>query len=96
VIDVRIIGIIQAEQTQDGKTQRNDRLSGVAIHSYDHEYVKSINEVSKTLLDQLEAFFISYNKQRGKRFKVTGTAGPKKAIKFLKAGIEARKKAGKS
>jgi len=41
---------------------------------------------------QLEAFFISYNKQRGKKFKVTGTAGPKKAIKFLKAGIKARKK----
>ena len=32
---------------------------------------------SKTLLDQLEEFFISYNKQRGKKFKVTGTGGPK-------------------
>src|ERR1700748_781345 len=74
LIDVRIIGIIQAEQTQDGKTESNDRLLGVAIHSYDHEDVESIDEVSKTLLDQLEAFFISYNQQRGKRFKVTGTA----------------------
>jgi inorganic pyrophosphatase len=95
LIDVRIIGIIQAEQTQEGKTESNDRLLGVAIHSYDHEDVESINDVSKTLLDQLEAFFISYNKQRGKKFKVTGIAGPKKAIKFLKAGIEARKKAEK-
>ena len=53
---------------------------------------KSINDVSKTLLDQLEAFFISYNKQRGKKFKVTGTGGPKKAVKFLKAGMQAHKK----
>src|SRR5260221_2405943 len=81
LIDVRIIGIIKAEQTQDHKTESNDRLLGVAIHSYDHEDLESIDDVSKTLLDQLEAFFISYNKQRGKRFKVTGTAGPKKAIK---------------
>src|SRR6266446_3166499 len=93
LIEVRIIGIIQAEQTEDGKTECNDRLLGVAIHSYDHEDLESIEDVSKTLLDQLEAFFISYNKQRGKKFKVTGTGGPKKAMKFLKTGIRAHKNA---
>jgi inorganic pyrophosphatase len=95
LIDVRIIGIIEAEQTQDGKTESNDRLLGVAIHSYDHEGLETINDVSKTLLDQLEAFFISYNKQRGKKFKVTGTGGPKKAVTFLKAGMQAHKKVKK-
>jgi inorganic pyrophosphatase len=95
LIEVRIIGIIEAEQSEDGKTESNDRLLGVAIHSYDHEDLESLDAVSKTLLDQLEAFFISYNKQRGKKFKVTGTGGPKKAIKFLNAGIQAHKKAGK-
>jgi inorganic pyrophosphatase len=95
LIEVRIIGIIQAEQTQDGKTESNDRLLGVAIHSYDHQDVESISDLNKTLLDQLEEFFISYNKQRGKKFKVTGTGGPKKAISFLKAGIQAQKKDAK-
>jgi inorganic pyrophosphatase len=89
LIEVRIIGIIDAEQTQDGKTEKNSRLLGVAIHSYDHEGLKSISEVSKTLLDQVEEFFISYNKQRGKKFSVIGTGGPKKAIKFIKTGIRA-------
>ena len=51
--------------------------------------------MSKTLLDQLEEFFISYNKQRGKKFKVTGTGGPEKAMKFLKAGMQAHKKESK-
>ncbi len=95
LIDVRIIGVITAEQTEKGKTETNDRLLGVAIHSYDHEDLKSINQVSKTLLDQVEEFFISYNKQRGKKFKVTGTTGSKKAIQFLKAGIKAHKSAKK-
>ena len=76
LMDVRIIGIIQAKQSEDGKTERNDRLLG---------------DVNRTLLDQLEAFFISYNKQRGKKFKVTGTGGPKRAIQFLKDGIKAYK-----
>jgi inorganic pyrophosphatase len=95
LIDVRIIGIIAAEQTQDGKTKTNDRLLGVAIHSYEHEDLQSIGEVSKTLLDQVEEFFVSYNKQRGKKFRITGTGGPKKAMKFLKSGIRAHKNAQK-
>src|SRR5580698_7203740 len=90
LMDVRIIGIIEAEQTEDGKTESNDRLLGVAVHSYDHEDIDTLNEVSKTLLDQVEAFFVSYNKQRGKKFSIKGTGGPQKAIKFLKAGIRNR------
>jgi inorganic pyrophosphatase len=95
LIEVRIIGIITAEQSEDGKTETNDRLLGVAVHSYDHEDLKSINEVSKTLLNQVEAFFVSYNKQRGKKFEITGTGGPKKAIDFLESGIRAHKRAAK-
>jgi inorganic pyrophosphatase len=91
LIEVRLIGIITAEQIQDGKTEANDRLMGVSIHSYQHEHIESIEDVSKTLLAQTEEFFVSYNKQRGKKFKVTGTGGPKKAIAFLKAGIRQRK-----
>src|SRR5690349_21345318 len=88
LIDVRIIGIIQAEQTEDGKTESNDRLLGVAIHSYDHEDLESIDEVNKTLLDQVEAFFVSYNKQRGKKFKITSTSGRKQAMKHLESGMK--------
>src|SRR6266436_4219835 len=61
LIEVRIIGIITAEQTEDGKTETNDRLLAVAIHSYDHEDLESIKDVNKTLLSQIEEFFISYN-----------------------------------
>jgi len=67
LMEVRIIGIVEAEQTEDGKTESNDRLLGVAVHSYNHEGLETINDVSKTLLDQVEAFFVSYNKQRGKK-----------------------------
>jgi inorganic pyrophosphatase len=72
LIDVRVIGMIRAEQTQDGKTEKNNRLLGVAVHSYTHQYLTSIEQVGRTILSQLEEFFVSYNKQRGKKFKVTG------------------------
>jgi inorganic pyrophosphatase len=91
LMDVRVIGIVNAEQVEKGKKEKNDRLLGVAVHSYDHEDLRTIDDVSKTLLSQVEEFFVSYNKQRGKKFKITGTGGPKKAIKFLKSGIKAYK-----
>jgi inorganic pyrophosphatase len=91
LIEVRLIGVISAAQIEDGDKETNDRLLGVAIHSYDHEDLKTIDDVSKTLVSQLEEFFVSYNKQRGKKFKITGTGGPKKAIKFLKEGMKKHK-----
>ena len=86
MIDVRLIGVIEAKQTQDGKTESNDRLLGVAVHSYDHEDLKSIDEMSKTLLDQVEAFFVSYNKQRGKKFSVRGRGGRGRLLSLWRAG----------
>ena len=66
LVEVRLIGIIHAKQTEDGKTEKNDRLLAVASHSYDHEDLTTIDEISKALLDQVESFFVSYN-ERGKR-----------------------------
>jgi inorganic pyrophosphatase len=94
LLDVRLIGVICAEQSEGGKTEKNDRLLGVAVHSYQHEDLYSIDDVSKTLLSQVEEFFVSYNKQRGKKFKIKGTGGPKKALTFLKKGIRDREKRG--
>lgn len=95
VLTIRLIGLIEAEQSDGGKTTENDRLIGVAVHSYSHEDVRSISEVSKTLLDQVEEFFVSYNKSRGKKFKVTGVHGPAKALKRVQKAIEAAEQKGK-
>src|SRR5579864_7303220 len=51
LLDVRIIGVIEATQTQHGKTERNDRLLAVAVHSYQHENVSSIEELNPAILD---------------------------------------------
>jgi inorganic pyrophosphatase len=92
LLDVRIIGVIEAEQTEDGKTESNCRLLAVAIHSYSHENITSIKQMSQSALDQLEEFFVSYNKLRGKKFKVTGLGGPKRALSVIRKGIKAFEK----
>src|ERR1700761_4725160 len=62
VLAVRLIGVLEAEQTEDGKTTENDRLMGVSIHSYSHEHIQSISELNKSILQQVEEFFVTYNK----------------------------------
>src|SRR6478609_225109 len=56
LVDVRIIGVIAADQIERGKKEKNDRLLGVAVHSYQHEDITSIKQVSGTLLSQVEEF----------------------------------------
>jgi inorganic pyrophosphatase len=89
VLTVRLIGVMEAEQSSKGKTTRNDRLIGVAVHSYEHENIKSVKELNQPFLDQLEQFFISYNKSRGKKFTVKGMHGPSRALRCVQQAIRA-------
>ena len=89
LVHARLVGIIEAEQTeQDGKTERNDRLIAVASESKTHSDVKSINDLNKTLIDQIEHFFISYNEAKGKKFKPLGRFGARKAKTLVEEGIK--------
>lgn len=92
VLEIRLIGVIEAEQTEDGKKATNNRLIGVAVHSYNHENIHAISEVNRSIIDQVGEFFVTYNKSRGKRFQVTGIHGPSKAMKLLQRGIKLFKK----
>ncbi len=92
LLDVRIIGAIEAAQTTDGKTNANDRLLAVALHSYAHENVASIEDVNDSLLEQLETFFVVYNRQRGRKFEVKGRVGPERALQLIQDGIATFKK----
>src|SRR6266404_1965192 len=51
LVDIRVIGVIQAIQTQNHKTETNDRLLAVAIHSYSHENMSSIEDLNPSMLD---------------------------------------------
>lgn len=59
LIPSRLIGVIEAEQAEDGKTERNDRLIAVACKSIIHSHIKSIKDLNENLLEQIEHFFIS-------------------------------------
>jgi inorganic pyrophosphatase len=83
VVPARLVGVIEGEQTAKGKTERNDRLLAVAETSHTHSNVKSIKDLNKSFLDELETFFESYHSNDGEEFKVLACKGPGAAEKCL-------------
>src|SRR5205085_8152461 len=58
-IPARLIGVIEAEQIENGETFRNDRLIAVAQSSHEHRDVRSINDLCKRLVQEIEHFFVA-------------------------------------
>ena len=97
VIRGRLIGALVARQKERGqKWERNDRLIGVATHARTHESVKSLDDLRPNTLRDIKQFFVDYNELRDRKFDVEETCGPQKAMKLLKAGARAFRKAGRS
>ncbi len=88
LVRARLIGVIVAEQTEEGKTERNDRLIAVAVQSRRHEYLRELREVPKQLLAEVEHFFISYNEIKGKKFKPLGRYGSARALALVRKAMK--------
>jgi inorganic pyrophosphatase len=86
LVAVRLVGVIEAEQTENKRTKRNDRLIAVAVSSQADREVRSLDQLGKTLPDQIEHFFVSYNVMEGKQFKPVGRFGPDRAESLVEEG----------
>jgi inorganic pyrophosphatase len=78
-----LIGAIEAKQEEEGKTKRNDRLIAVAQQSLLYSEVKDIEDLNPTVLKQIEAFFVNYQKVRDIKVTILGRQGPEKANEIL-------------
>ncbi len=79
----RLIGIIEGEQTEDGKSERNDRVLVVSEHSLQYASIKDAKDLDKKLLKALENFFVNYHALDKATFKFLGCKGSKDASKAL-------------
>ena len=84
IVEARLVGIIEGEQSEDGNKERNDRLIAVANTSHTHSDIKSVDDLNRSLLREVEKFFVNYHENDGKKFKVLASKGPDAAAKRLK------------
>lgn len=83
LLDVRIIGVIRIEQTENGKKTPNHRLVAVSVKSLDYKDVKSLSDLNQSLVEQVKEFLALYNKNSDKQDEVKGVGGPAEAMTLL-------------
>jgi inorganic pyrophosphatase len=91
LLQVRLLAVIEAEQDEDGKMVRNDKLIGTAIDEETPPEFLSV-KLDQGRLNQIIFFFTAYNKINGKKFKALKTKGPREAEKLIRAGMKLFKK----
>jgi inorganic pyrophosphatase len=85
LVTARLIGGFSAKQTEKGKTIRNDRLLAVPVTKVNPAPITDIAELAPGRLDEIEHFFVSYNRAHGRRYQPVGRIGPKRAQRALAA-----------
>src|ERR1044072_6302036 len=88
LIPARLIGVIEADQTEEGETRRNDRLIAIAVDSRTHRDIRTLEDLNELLVDEIEHFFISYNEAKGKQFEPLGRYGPERARMVVEEGMK--------
>lgn len=91
VVTARLIGVIEAEQTEKGKTIRNDRFVAVPETKRNPAVIRSLDELGGERLDGIEHFFVAYNEAEGREFKPIGRHGAGKAVKLISAAEKAER-----
>jgi len=89
LLTARPIGVIEAKQTQKGTTFRNDRIIGVGDAAHEYARLKSLAELDRRIVDEIEHFFISYNEMRGRHFKPIRRSGATSALSVARRGMRA-------
>lgn len=83
LMDCRIVGCIQAEQTKDDEPIRNDRFLAVTEQSGVFENVISIEDIPSAIISEIESFLVNYMREEGKEFKLLGNLNASQAIALL-------------
>lgn len=87
VVPARLVGVLKGTQAKGGKDGvRNDRFLAVAVTSHTFSHWTRLADIPPKLLDELEAFFVSYNAQRGVRFQPQGRGDENEATALLRRG----------
>jgi inorganic pyrophosphatase len=96
LVEARLIGVLRCTQ-QEGRRKpiANDRVLAVAEEAPTYRPVRHLRDISGPLLDEIEAFFIDYNRLSAREFRVVRRQGPSAARRLVEdaqhaAGAERR------
>ena len=89
VIRCRIVGALKVKQTVKGRNERNDLFFAVPQCDPEAHLLQDIRNWAKEMRGQMEQFFCASVAREDKELAFLGWAGPKEALKLIKAGEQA-------
>ena len=87
LVECRLVGILEAEQTKGQRKIRNDRLIAVANQSLRYSDIHHLRDLNRTLVKQIEAFFINYQKARKVKVSILSRQGAARALAVLSSSF---------
>jgi inorganic pyrophosphatase len=84
IISCRIIGILQIVQRSKIRSERNDRLFAVPGRSHSAQALGDVRDLTKSIQEELEKFFIAADELEDKKLNITGWEGPRAAVQAIK------------
>jgi inorganic pyrophosphatase len=87
ILTCRLIGVIEGEQGDKKKKERNDRIVAVEKDAHSWADIKTIDDLGKQFCRELEEFFVNYHRLSGEQYRVLGTKGPGQARRLVKSGM---------
>jgi inorganic pyrophosphatase len=83
-VECRLIGVIKAEQEQEKEKKRNDRLIAVAEQSLLYSETNSLDDLNPIVLQQIEEFFVNYQRVRNVRVTILDRGNAGEARKLVR------------
>lgn len=94
VAKARLVGVLQAEETEKGQTYRNDRLLAVPTCSRMYADLEGPEDLANSLIEELAQFWTHKAGLEGKTFKLVGVGDGGAAVEMVrKTAAAAVKKA---
>ena len=84
VVRSRLIGVIEGEQVEGKKKNRNDRLLAVADANHLYANIRRWQDLPKTFMKELEEFFVNYHRLEGKEYRLLGCKDTAQAEHLIK------------
>jgi len=85
LVDVRLIGVVEALQTADGETYRNDRLMAVPLLSRRYGEARAMDDLPDGVVGEINQFWLTYNHLRGRTFEVLALGDGARAASLIEA-----------
>ena len=95
LVTTRLIGGLKVEQFEKRRRVRNDRLIAVPETPVNKPEIRSLRQLGRSRLREIEAFFVSYNRVQGRELRIVSRFDARRSHTLLNSAINAYHKARK-